>query len=446
MEILSQSELINATQRTKALIIISALFIAFGALYSPHLLGTGVALIILLASLRLYTSLELYAVSRCRATVPNVFAVEGDVVEVPIVIENPTPVPIATAEISVAYSQYLKLVEGVKASLVLIPARGSVKLMLRFKARVGNHAVGPLKLAVRDVFGFFRFNYTLEVIRTIKCVPRASETVVKRLMVFTRTTGLTRSKRAGYGVELYSVREYKIGDDVRRIIWKYLASKHKLVVKEMELEAMNRVIFVVDGTSDTWAGPYGYTPFEYSCRVVASISKYLSKRGDLMGVIIFAENGIYRTPKLTRSYRRVIEPFAEYRPCVNEIKDGNNRVIALENAFKHIVSMLPRERSLIFFLAPNPSHQYKQILSTIAKKLVALGHEIYIVLPLITTFEIKGMPVWAQSIYRVKTFNIVKEHIEYAKILRKLGIKTIVAGAQQVPQMIVSLLEAKYRY
>ncbi|MEM4519713.1 MAG: DUF58 domain-containing protein [Sulfolobales archaeon] len=445
MEVLPQKESITATQRAKALLVISSLFTAFGALYSPHLLSTGVSLLVLLSCLRLYATLELYAVSKCRATVSRVFAVEGEDVEVCVAIENPTPVPVVTAEVSVAYSQYLKLVGGVRAFLTIIPARGSVTLTLKFRSRVGKHVVGPLKLAVRDVFGFFRFDYTVDATGVVRCVPRASETTVRRLMVFTRTTGLTRSRRAGYGVELYSIREYKVGDDVRRLVWKYLASKQRLVVKEMELETMNRVVFVVDGTADSLAGPYGHTPFEYASRVVASISSYLSKRGDLMGVVIFSEDTIYRIPKLARSYRRVIEPFADYAPS-NGDRDAKKRVTALEKTLKHVVSMLPREKSMVFFLTTNPDQQYGQTLSDTAKKLVSLGHEVYVVLPLITTFEIRGMSEWAQAIYRVKTFDLVKNYIDYAKTLRKLGVKTIVTGAQHVPQVIVSMLEARYGY
>ncbi|MEM1731558.1 MAG: hypothetical protein QXY26_10615, partial [Ignisphaera sp.] len=228
MEILQQRESIVATQRAKALLVISALFTAFGALYSPQLLGTGVSLLVLLSCLRLYATLELYAVSRCRATVSRVFAIEGEDIEMSITIENPTPVPIVTAEVSVAYSQYLKLVEGARAFLTIIPAKGSVTLILKFRSRVGRYGVGPLKLAVRDVFGFFRFDYTIDAVGVVRCIPRASETIVRRLMVFTRTTGLTRSRRAGYGVELYSIREYRVGDDIRRLVWKYLASKRRL--------------------------------------------------------------------------------------------------------------------------------------------------------------------------------------------------------------------------
>ncbi|MEM4465053.1 MAG: hypothetical protein QXJ95_05775, partial [Ignisphaera sp.] len=153
-----------------------------------------------------------------------------------------------------------------------------------------------------------------------------------------------------------------------------------------------------------------------------------------------------RTPKLSRSYRRVVEPFADYTPSGNGDRDAGGRVKALEKAFRHVVSMLPREKSMVFFLATNPDQRYKQTLSEIARKLVSLGHEVYVVLPLVTTFEIRGMPEWAQAIYRVKTFDLVKNYLDYARELRKSGVKTIVAGAQHVPQVIVSMLEARYGY
>ncbi|MEM4007144.1 MAG: hypothetical protein QXT92_05730 [Nitrososphaerota archaeon] len=161
---------------------------------------------------------------------------------------------------------------------------------------------------------------------------------------------------------------------------------------------------------------------------------------------MYDANKAFPTSKCSRSYRRIVEPFADYTPSNNWDRDAWDRVDALKKAFKHVVSMLPREKSMVFFLATNPDQLYKHTLSEIARKLMFLGHEVYVVLPLVTTFEIRGMPEWAQAVYRVKTFDLVKSYLDYARELRKSGVKTIVAGAQHVPQVIVSMLEARYGY
>lgn len=444
---------IETTTRARAFLILSAFLIAFGALYRYEMIASGIALLVFLATVRGYLLLAVVALNKCSAYISSARGVEGEKIYVDVVIRNPTRIPIAFAEISIRYSSFLKLAEGVRAALILIPPRGYARIRLGFQARIGTHEIGPIDVVLRDFFALYRYRSSFKAVGFVKAIPRVSETEVRRLLVFTRSTGLTRSRRSGFGTEFYSVREYREGDDVRRILWKYYAYKRRFVVKELELETMNRVLFIVDGTNKMVSGPYGYTPFEYSSRIVASIARYLSYRGDYMGLVIAGDNRIYSTAKLERGrkgYREILETVASYRfeeaSTSKEDLDSVDRSIMLREALAKALQMLPREKSLVFIFTSYGGVNHLDTLSRMAQKLSLLGNEVFIVMPITTTFEIKGLPQWGYAIYRLKTFERTRMELEFVKKLRGRGVKVIATGAEHIPQYIVSLIETVYQY
>ncbi|MEM0026470.1 MAG: DUF58 domain-containing protein [Ignisphaera sp.] len=444
---------LETTTRARAFLVLSALLIAFGALYRYEMIASGIALLVFLAGVRGYLLLAVVALNKCSAYISSTRGVEGEKIYIDVVIKNPTRIPIAFAEVSIRYSSFLKLVEGVRAALILVPPKGYTRIRLGFQARIGTHEIGPIDIVLRDFFAFYRYRGSFSSVGFVKVIPRVSEAEVRRLLVFTRSTGLTRSRRSGFGTEFYSVREYREGDDVRRILWKYFAYKRRFVVKELELETMNRVLFIVDGTNKMVSGPYGYTPFEYSTRIVASIARYLSYRGDYMGLIIAGDSRTYSTTKLERGrkgYREVLETIASYRfeelSISKDDLDSSDRSIMLREALAKALRMLPREKSLVFIFTSYGGENHLNTLSRMVQSLSSLGNEVFIVIPITTTFEIKGLPQWGYAIYRLKVFERTRIELEFVKKLRGRGVKVIATGAEHIPQYIVSMIESVYQY
>lgn len=437
---------ISATYRFKLVVILISILIGFGAIVNRGLLTIAIALIVLTAIMRGYTKLCIHIVSNLRVSIPSYIGYEGEEKVVEISIENPTYIPIAFLEISINYSPFLKLVGGTKSALLLIPPRGKAVVKLVFNARLGRHVVGPIKTVVRDPLGLYRSSEIMIGRKSyLEIYPRVSETVVRKLLVFTRSTGIVRTRQRGSGVEIHSIREYTPYDDVRRILWKYYASKRKLVVKDTERETMQNILFILDATPPMFIGPYGYTPFEHCSRTIASIARYLAHRGDLMGIAIFTRKYIEVSPRFERGMKG-------YKNVINYIKnidfdtddtDDSVRALRIEGLFRKTISMLPRERSIIFIFTTSGGKTYREILAKYVNILREMMHEIYIVIPITTIYEIKGLPEWGQAIFRIKTYEAMKREIEFANSLKHMGIDVIAAGPQHIPQLIVSMIEMR---
>jgi uncharacterized protein (DUF58 family) len=121
--------------------------------------------------------------------------------------------------------------------------------------------VGPLKISVRDPLGLFRSS-DMEVFTGtgVSILPKVETAVVKRLWTYTRSSGLVKSRHPGEGVELFDIREYRPGDELRRVVWRVFSSRGVLAVKELERETSQYVLFVVDSTKGMWVGPPRQTP------------------------------------------------------------------------------------------------------------------------------------------------------------------------------------------
>jgi len=204
-------------------------------------------------------------------------------------------------------------------------------------------------------------------------------------------------------------------------------------------------LFILDATPPMFIGPYGYTPFEHCSRTIASIARYLAHRGDLMGIAIFTRKHIDVSPRFERGMKG-------YKNIVNYIKsidfdtgdaDDNTRALRIEGLFRKIISMLPRERSIIFIFTTSGGKTYREALAKYVNILREMMHEIYIVIPITTIYEIKGLPEWGQAIFRIKTYEAMKREIEFANSLKHMGINVIAAGPQHIPQLIVSMIEMR---
>lgn len=434
-----------ATHRARTLLILSAVAITGGVLYDYRMVYAGLAIFFTTLALRGLITLSSIAASRLQVEWIYKPCVEGERLVVEAVFRNKLPFPAGLLEASINYSPYLRLLEGSRAGVFTVPGRGEVRYRLVFKARTGRHKIGPFKIIVRDLFGLFRTpEFMVGSACEVRVKPRASETVVRRLFTYTRTLGLTRTREPGVGVEFYDVREYEPGDELRKIDWKKLASKNILAVKEMEREAFQNIIFVVDGTSTAMKGPYGGTPFEHVARVVSSITRFLSSRGDSVGLVVYSDRGVMSTSGLLkgrRAYAEVLSLLSNTEFAVREGSSDYERAGVLDMVFKRILEMMPRERNAVFWFTTSGAQIYASSLINVVNKISQLGNTVYVVIPVTVAYEVVGLEKTARAIFRLKTFEQVRREIEFARSLKKLGVKTLAIGPEHTPQVVVNIIE-----
>jgi uncharacterized protein (DUF58 family) len=436
--------LIEATHRLVPVVVLSSAFLVIGVLRESSLLVLGLSLFSMIVALRGYAVLECNALSRLKTTWSVKHGFEGENIVTEVLIENKTWIPIITAELVVNYSPHLKLVRGSRAGIIIIPPKTSVSYKLVFRGRVGHHYIGPLKVIVRDPLGLYKSAELLlaeQIFVEIK--PRASETVIRKLMVHTRSTGLSKVKTPGVGVEFYDTRDYVPGDELRSIDWKKYAYTGKLVVKEYEKETYQVVLFLVDATPYMTSGPFGETPFEHTARVVSSMVLYLAKRGDLVGLILYDHRKVVSTGKLyrgRRAYHEVLRALSKTEYSLGEYNE-QQRGIMLRTAFNELLKMLPREKNMIFIFTSSWKSNMETLVE-IVKKLSYMNSLVYVVVPIIAAYEVKGVNPWSRAIYRLKTLERLREDLEFASKLRRLGARAIAVGPELIPQVVVSIIES----
>jgi uncharacterized protein (DUF58 family) len=143
-------------------------------------------------------------------------------------------------------------VAGTRGALVhLAPLRpnGQVRAAYRLPtSRRGVVRVGPLELELQDPFGLAR--------RAVKAAP------VLELVVYPAVVPVGAPHQGGdrnpqgaavhpnaighQGDEFYAIREYVVGDDLRRVDWRTTARREELMVRQDELPWQDRTTVVLD--------------------------------------------------------------------------------------------------------------------------------------------------------------------------------------------------------
>jgi uncharacterized protein (DUF58 family) len=177
------------------------------------------------------------------------------------------------------------LYEGIAAGAT---AEANVEVVA---TRRGRYESGPMTLWSSWPFGLVRSARTIEVASSVVVTPRSVE-----LRAFSpldharsRPNHARVLERAGSGDEFLGVREYRSGDDARRVHWRSTARMSRLIVREYEEHASRRVTIVLAGSD------YGTPPdscFEVLVSAAASVALYAIECGHRVEVVRAAEGGV----------------------------------------------------------------------------------------------------------------------------------------------------------
>ena len=129
------------------------------------------------------------------------------------------------------------------------------------------------------------------------------------------TSGVRSVYRRGRGHDLYSLREYRLGDDQRLIHWRSSAKAGELIVRELEAETATntRIVLVGDGTRDTGR-------LEAALSEAASLAVHVLESG---AAVELAGPGVHVPAARGRAHqRRLLTALALYKPAVAKTPIG----------------------------------------------------------------------------------------------------------------------------
>lgn len=118
----------------------------------------------------------------------------------------------------------------------------------------GVFEIGPLRLEIADPFGLVSATRSGAGPSTITVHPR-----IVSLLAPSRTSGADQhppdatSVISQHGSDFYAVREYRTGDDLRRVHWPSTARLDELMIRQEETPSQGRLTVAVDLRPATWA-------------------------------------------------------------------------------------------------------------------------------------------------------------------------------------------------
>lgn len=155
--------------------------------------------------------------------------------------------------------------------------RGSAAYQLPSTVR-GLLTVGPLDVEVTDAFGLARLTVTATAANQLTVFPRLHDVDPVPFTIGDELAGAAPSPDAlgRSGDDFYALRQYTVGDDLRRVHWRSTARHDELMVRQQELPWNGRLTVLLDTRrrGDDAA-------FELSIEIAASILAASSKRRDL---------------------------------------------------------------------------------------------------------------------------------------------------------------------
>jgi uncharacterized protein (DUF58 family) len=154
--------------------------------------------------------------------------------------------------------------------LPALPAREAARAAYRLPAtRRGRLRVGPLAFGLADPFGLARRRFTAGAVDVVTVCPRVHE-IAAPGRAASRDAGaveLAARAQASVGEEFLHLREYEIGDDLRRVHWASTAHAGELMIRQHEAPWQPRATVVVDLRADA----HDVASFEVALEASASI-------------------------------------------------------------------------------------------------------------------------------------------------------------------------------
>ena len=183
---------------------------------------------------------------------------------------------------------------------------GHLQCAWSYSARVraaGNVVFPGFRLTLQSTHQLFRFEKFIPCEQSFRALPSfvdAGEyrSLTKKSNVIPRH-GVHRLLRSGMGSELLELREYASGDPFKSIAWKVSAKRDQWMTRQYESEVPARVQFLIDGSSTSRVGGFGFRLIDQMTFVAASIGRMATSASDPVGGVLFDERGMRRLPPMS---------------------------------------------------------------------------------------------------------------------------------------------------
>lgn len=172
---------------------------------------------------------------------------------------------------------------GHRPRFVVDAVAGGGSQLLEYQVRAetrGTYRVGPLQVRVTDPFGLLALDRTFSRTATLVVVPAVEELGPIDLGGSGTTRGDDRPRPFSAGsVTDAGVRDYRYGDDLRRVHWPSTARTGEVMVRREEQPWQTRCTLFLDNRAIAHRGAGPGSSLERAVTATASIAAHLTRRG-----------------------------------------------------------------------------------------------------------------------------------------------------------------------
>jgi uncharacterized protein (DUF58 family) len=163
----------------------------------------------------------------------------------------------------------LERLAGQRASTVAYNVRAEVR---------GRYEVGPLVVRLTDPFGLCELTRSFTTIAQLTVVPQVVSLPSVRLASEHAGSGDSRARSvAVHGEDDVATREYRHGDDLRRVHWRSTARAGELMVRREEQPWETQATIVLDTRRQGHRGEGPTSSFEWAVSAAASVALHLRR-------------------------------------------------------------------------------------------------------------------------------------------------------------------------
>jgi uncharacterized protein (DUF58 family) len=271
--------------RPYLLVALTAVGLAGLVLASSALVGLGACGLGLLALARRRALRTAASLRAAREVYPSAF--EDDVVPADLVLENRGARGAHLVQVLDDFGPAMAEHQGL---LEPGPLPGRRRRHVRYETacsrRWGIHTVGPLRVVSGDALGLYRITVSDDHVEPFALFPRVAE--MPSLARLGGRSSLSpedhAESRPGQGALTLGVRDYRAGDEVRRVHWPAFARRGAPAVRELERDLVPYFTLFLDLEKRHRAGTGRKSTLEYLVRTAASIVWSSVRRGDLTQV------------------------------------------------------------------------------------------------------------------------------------------------------------------
>lgn len=200
----------------------------------------------------------------------------------------------------------------------------------RFGARIeprrrGRFPFGAITLRTSGPLRLVHRQQTRTVPDTLAVLPAyPSRDRMRTRMQIPLETGIRSVRTRGTGTDFDQLREYRPGDDIRRVDWAATARQQKAIVREYRAERNQHVVALLDN-GRLMAGTVGDAPrVEHAMDAVLGLTQVASQLGDNVGLITFDTQvrGVVPASNSKAQFARVTEAMYLLDPQYDESAYG----------------------------------------------------------------------------------------------------------------------------